>query len=101
MTLFGIPIHRAVGTAAGLGAVIAIPDVIGFTIGGCAVSGLPPFSLGYVNWLGFALIVPASMLAVPLGARIAHSMDPRPLRRAFAVLLGVTAARMLWDVVSL
>jgi len=101
MTLFNIPIHRAVGTAAGLGAVIAIPGVIGFTFGGWNVTGLPPFSLGYVNWLGFALIVPATVLAAPLGARLAHALDPRLLRGAFAFFLGMTALRMLWDVASL
>ena len=101
MTLLGIPIHRAIGSAAGLGVVIAVPGVIGFTVGGWNAANLPPFSLGYVNWLGFGLIVPGTLLAVPLGARIAHAMDPTPLRRAFAFFLGVTAARMLWDVVSL
>lgn len=101
MTLLGVPIHRAIGTAAGLGAVIAVPGVIGFTIGGWGTSGLPPFSVGYVNWLGFALIVPTTILTVPLGANIAHSLDPRPLRRAFAFFLAVTAIRMFWDVFSL
>ncbi len=100
MTLFGIPIHRAVGTAAGLGLIIAVPGVIGFMIGGIDATGLPPFSIGYVNWLGFALIVPTTVLSVPLGARLAHAMDPQPLRMAFAVFLGITAVRMFWDVFS-
>ena len=101
MTLFGVPIHRAVGTAAGLGTVIAVPGVIGFTIGGWNATGLPDFSAGYVNWLGFALIVPATVLAAPLGARLAHALNPQKLRRVFALFLGGTALRMLWDVVSL
>ena len=101
MTLFGVPIHRAVGTAAGLGMVIAIPGVIGFMVGGWNATGLPPASIGYVNWLGFLLIVPATVLAVPLGAHLAHSLDPQPLRRVFAAFLALTAARMLWDVFSL
>lgn len=101
MTLFGIPIHRAVGTAAGLGMVIAIPGVVGFVIGGLRMEPLPPFSLGYVNWLGFAVIVPATVLTVPLGARLAHALNPQPLRRVFALFLGVTALRMIWDVVTL
>jgi len=97
MTLFGVPIHRAVGTAAGLGMVIAIPGLIGFMIGGAGAAGLPPLSIGYVNWLGFALIVPTTILAVPLGAHLAHALNPRPLRKAFAFFLGITAVRMLWD----
>jgi len=101
MTWFGVPIHRAVGTAAGLGLVIAIPGVIGFMIGGSGAAGLPPLSIGYVNWLGFALIVPASMLAVPLGTRLAHALNPQPLRKVFALFLGLTAIRMFWDVLAL
>ncbi len=101
MTWFGVPIHRAVGTAAGLGMVIAIPGAIGFMIGGFGAAGLPPLSIGYVNWLGFALIVPATMLAVPLGTRLAHALDPRPLRKLFALFLGLTAIRMFWDVLGL
>ncbi len=98
MTLFGIPIHRAVGTAAGLGMVIAVPGVIGFMIGGTDATGLPPFSIGYVNWLGFGLIVPATILTVPLGTHLAHTLNPIPLRKTFAFFLGLTAFRMLWDV---
>ncbi len=101
MTWFGVPIHRAVGTAAGLGMVIAIPGAIGFMIGGFGAAGLPPLSIGYVNWLGFALIVPATILAVPLGTHLAHALNPRPLRKLFALFLGLTAIRMFWDVLGL
>ncbi len=101
MTLFGVPIHRAVGTAAGLGTVIAVPAAIGFMLGGRYAPGLPPFSIGYVNWLGFFLIVPTTILAVPLGARLSHALDPEPLRKVFALFLGITAVRMFWDVLVL
>lgn len=101
MTLFGIPIHRAVGTAAGLGTAIAIPAVIGFMLGGRGVTGMPPLSIGYVNWLGFGLIVPATILTVPLGARLAHALNPNPLRKVFAFFLGITAIRMFTDILTL
>lgn len=98
LTLFGLPIHRAVGTAAAFGTLVSVPATIGFVIGGMDVAGRPPFSLGYINLVGVLLIVPASVLAVPWGARLAHAMSQRSLRRAFALFLGVTAARMLRDV---
>lgn len=101
MTWRGVPIHRAVATAAGLGVIIAIPGATGFMIGGSGAAGLPPLSIGYVNWLGFGLIVPATMLAVPWGTRLAHALDPEPLRKAFALFLGLTAVRMFWDVLAL
>jgi uncharacterized membrane protein YfcA len=98
LNIFGVPIHRSVGTAAGFGLVIAIPGTIGFIVGGWNNPALPDFSLGFVNWLGFLLIVPATVLTVPTGARLAHSLSQTGLRRAFALFLGLTALRMFSDV---
>jgi len=100
LTLFGVPIHRAVGTSAGFGLVIAIPGTIGFIIAGWGKEGLPPYSLGYVSLLAFALIVPLTVLAAPWGAKLAHSLSQVALRRAFALFLGITSLRMLWDTIS-
>ncbi|MGI9290327.1 MAG: sulfite exporter TauE/SafE family protein, partial [Gammaproteobacteria bacterium] len=69
LNLCGVPIHRSVGTAAGFGLVIAIPGTLGFMVGGWDNPALPDFSLGFVNWLGFLLIVPMTVLTVPLGAK--------------------------------
>jgi uncharacterized membrane protein YfcA len=98
LNLFGVPIHRSVGTAAGFGLVIAIPGTLGFIVGGWNNPLLPDFSLGYVNWLGFLLIVPATVLTVPAGAKLAHSLSQTGLRRAFALFLGLTAIRMFTDI---
>jgi len=97
LTLFGTPIHRAVGTSAGFGLVIAIPGTIGFMIGGWGVDNLPPGSIGYVSLLGFAMIVPLTWLAVPWGAKLAHALSQQALRNAFAIFLGFTALRMLYE----
>lgn len=99
LTLLGVPIHRAVGTAAGLGVLIAVPGVLGLVLAGMGVPGRPPFCLGYVNAVGFALIVPATWLAAPLGARWAHAISRPALRRTFAFFLALTSARMMLDLV--
>ncbi|WP_238147219.1 sulfite exporter TauE/SafE family protein [Rhizorhabdus dicambivorans] len=49
MTMFGFPIHRAVGTASVFGAIISVPGTIGAILAGGAATNLPPASLGYVN----------------------------------------------------
>ena len=41
-----------------------------------------------------------SIFFAPLGAKIAHSMDTKPLKRIFACLLFVLASYMLWKAVS-
>ncbi|HTQ14198.1 MAG TPA: sulfite exporter TauE/SafE family protein [Rhizomicrobium sp.] len=97
MTLCGVPIHRAVGTASAFGVIISIPGTIGAIIGGWLAYGLPPWSLGYVNLLGLLLIAPASYLLAPVGAHFAHEMDRKRLRLLFAGFIAITAGRMIWD----
>ncbi len=91
----GATIRRAVGTAAAIGLIIAVPGAIGFAVTGSDVSGRPPLSVGYVNLLALACIVPASVAAAPLGARIAHSIDGGLLRKGFALFLLIVCGRMV------
>lgn len=100
LVLCNYPIRRAVGTSAAVGLIIAVPGTLGFIAGGWNVPFLTGFSLGYVSLLGLVLIAPASMLAAPFGARIAHAIDPRLLRKAFALFLALTSARMFYGVLT-
>ena len=94
MRLAGVPMHRAVGTAAAIGVLIAVPATLGYMISGQGVAARPPGTVGYVNIWGFAAIVSASLPAVPLGVRLAHRLDAAVLQRTFGVLLLVIAANM-------
>ena len=95
LTLYNVAVHRAVATAAGFGLIIAVPSVIGFVISGWAAPDRPPFTLGYVNVPAFAIIVPMTVLCAPYGVKLAHSLNPRPLKLLFAFFLFVTALNML------
>lgn len=98
LSLYNQPIHRAVGTAALLGFVIAVPATAGYMAAGWGEPGRPPWSLGYVNLLGVALIVPATILMAPLGAAAAHRLSRRWLSRLFGVFLVVTGIRLALEV---
>ena len=95
MTLFGRPIHRAVATAAGFGLIIAVPSVIGFLLTGHDVQGKPPFTVGYVNLVAFVIVVSMTLITAPWGVKLAHRMDPKPLKFAFAIFLILVALNML------
>lgn len=95
MSLYGVPIHRAVATAAGFGVIIAVPSVAGFLFGHVPAEMRPPLTVGFVNLPAFAIVIAMTMMTAPLGVRLAHSMDPRPLKRLFAVFIMVMAANML------
>ncbi len=96
MTLYGKNPREAVATSSGLGVLIAVPAVIGFVWAGWNDPLLPPFSLGYVNLLGMAMIVPATLVSTGWGAKLAHAIDARRLRQVFAVFLALTALRMFY-----
>ena len=94
MTLYGVPIHRAVATAAGFGVVIAVPSVIGFLI--VAPEGaMPPLTIGAVNLVAFGLVIAMTLITTPYGAALAHRLDPKPLKRVFGVFLVLVALNML------
>ena len=93
MSLYGVPIHRAVATAAGFGVIIAVPSVLGFLF--VRIEGAPPWSVGAVNLPAFGVIVAMTMMTTPLGVRLAHATDPKPLKRVFALFIGIVALNML------
>lgn len=96
LTLFNVPIHRAVGTAALLGLVISVPGTVGFIVAGWNDLRTPPGSLGYVSLIGFALIAPATVLTAPIGAKIAHSISEKKLSMLFGSFLVIAATRMFF-----
>ncbi len=100
MTINGLPIHRAVGTASSMGPIIALPAIVGFMLAGWSAPHLPPFSIGYVNLPAFAVIVPVSVLCAPLGVSIAHRFSRPMLRRVFSFFLIIVALKMGYAVLS-
>ena len=95
MSLRGINMREAVGTAAACGVPIAWAGAAGFMWAGHDQPGLPAWTIGYVSLSAFAGIALASTLTAPLGARLAHSLPPLVLKRSFAVLLTLIGLKML------
>lgn len=96
MLWHNVPLHRAIATSAAIGFPIAIAGATGYVVGGWGAGGLPGGSLGFVYLPALAGIVAGSVLTAPLGARTAHRLPVRPLKRIFALLLLVLALRMVW-----
>ena len=95
MTRCNVPIHNAVATGAAIGLPIALANTIGYVIAGWSQPAPLPGALGFLYLPALAVIATASMLTAPWGARVAHSLNVRQLRRIFAVMLFVLAADML------
>ncbi|GAB5436817.1 sulfite exporter TauE/SafE family protein [Falsiruegeria mediterranea] len=95
MSLYNTPIHRAVATAAGFGVIIAVPGVLGFLFIEIDPSQRPPLTVGAVNLVAFGIVICMTLITTPWGVKLAHAMDPKPLKRVFAVFLTLVALNML------
>ncbi|MBD8529742.1 MULTISPECIES: sulfite exporter TauE/SafE family protein [unclassified Massilia] len=96
MTWCGVRIHNAVATSAALGFPIALAGTLANVFYGWGELGLPDYSLGFIYLPALLIIVLASVVTAPLGARTAHRMPVRQLQKVFAVILYALAAYMFW-----
>ncbi|UWQ34420.1 sulfite exporter TauE/SafE family protein [Leisingera sp. M527] len=95
MTLHGVAVHRAVATAAGFGVIIAVPSVAGFLLLDLDPATRPPFTVGAVNLAAFFIVIAMTLITAPWGVKLAHAMDPKPLKRVFGAFLVLVGLNML------
>lgn len=98
LNAFGMAMHRAVGTSAALGFLLAVPGTIGFIFAGWNSPDLPPLSFGFLSLPAILTLAPLTVLCAPIGARIAHGLDQKKLKRVFAIFLMIVGVKMLWSV---
>jgi uncharacterized membrane protein YfcA len=96
LTLYGRPMHQAVGTSAGVGVPITIAGAIGYMLAGWPhMTQLPPLSIGFVSLIGFVLMAPVSSYTTSYGVRLAHWLPRRKLEIAFGIFLILVALRFV------
>ncbi len=100
MVYCNVVIHHAVGTSAALGFPIAVAGTVGYIVSGLKTPGLPEYSLGYVYLPAFIGVVAISFLMAPVGARLAHKLPVKQLKRAFGGFLALLASKMLHGLLS-
>jgi uncharacterized membrane protein YfcA len=69
--------------------------VIGFLLSGRGAQDLPPFTVGLVNVPAFLIVIGVTLVTTTWGVRLAHWMNPRPLKLAFAGFIMLMALNML------
>jgi uncharacterized protein len=98
LTAFNYPVHKAVGTAAAVGLLIAFPGALSLLIIGQTTADAPPLTYGLVSLLACFFLVPLTVFFAPVGARVSAYLDAKLLKRIFAVSLIITGLRMLYQV---
>jgi uncharacterized membrane protein YfcA len=94
LTWCNVSTHRAIGTVAALAFPLALAGSIGYAAAGWDIPGRPAWSIGFVYLPALVGISASSMLLAPFGARLAHRMPARRLRRIFAVVLLAMGAKV-------
>ncbi|WP_119418704.1 sulfite exporter TauE/SafE family protein [Desertibaculum subflavum] len=96
LTFYGVPLRRSVGAASVLAAMVATVAMAGFIAAGWSAPAAAAGALGYVEILPAAILTVGALALAPIGARLANHLPVRRLQVAFALILVVVAARMLW-----
>lgn len=96
MTWCNVKIHNAVATSAALGFPIALAGTLSNIYFGMKAPDLPASSLGFIYLPALLVISLASVSTAPLGAKTAHSLPVKSLKKVFAVVLYSLASYMLY-----
>lgn len=100
LTSFNVAAHRAVGTTAVFGLLIALPGVITLLAFGGSRIDAPIGTVGLVNLPAFLLIIPLTIYFAPIGAKLGAKLSSKQLKKVFSVVLFITGIRMLLEVVN-
>ena len=102
MRTFGYDIRKSIGTAAAVGFLIAVTGTTTMIIGGNIIDNVnTPYSVGYINLLGFAVFVPVTMVMARIGAKVVYKIDKKLLSRIFGCFLLIVSARSFFEYFSI
>jgi len=102
MRTFGYDIRKSIGTAAAVGFLISVSATITMITGGELIDNVnTPYSVGYINLLGFIVFVPITMIMARLGAKAVYKIDKKLLSKIFGTFLLIVSIRSLIEYLSI
>ena len=102
MRTFGYDIRKSIGTAAAVGFLIAVSGTVTMITGGKIIDNVnTPYSVGYINLLGFAVFVPVTMVMARIGAKVVHKIDKKLLSKIFGIFLILVSIRSFIEYLSI
>lgn len=87
--------HKAVGSSTAMMIFTALAGTAAYVFNGLGESGLPEYSVGYVNLLQWALLVATSVPMAQVGALFAHRVPAKKLRMLFIVVMVYMGLKMV------
>ena len=102
MRTFGYDIRKSIGTAAAVGFLIALSGTITMISGGKIIDNInTPFSIGYINLLGFIVFVPVTTIMARIGAKAVYKIDKKLLSKIFGTFLVLVSIRSFFEYLSI
>ncbi len=102
MRTFGYDIRKSIGTAAAIGFLISVSGTTTMILGGKIINNInTPFSVGYINLLGFIVFVPVTMIMARLGAKAVYKINKRLLSKIFGTFLIIVSIRSFMEYLSI
>ena len=81
---------------------IAVFGTFTMITGGKIVDNInTPYSLGYVNLLGFLVFVPVTMIMARVGAKAVYKIDKNILSKIFGIFLIIVSIRSFFEYLSI
>jgi uncharacterized membrane protein YfcA len=87
--------HQAVGTSTALMAFASLGGILSYLFNGLNVTGLPSYSVGYVNFLQWILLSGTSVPMAQVGARVAHRIPAKQLKYIFIAVMIYMGLKMI------
>ena len=102
MRTFGYDIRKSIGTAAAVGFLIAVSGTITMITGGKIIDNInTPFSVGYINLLGFIVFVPVTMIMARIGAKAVYKINKKLLSKIFGTFLILVSIRSFFEYLTI
>ena len=102
MRTFGYDIRKSIGTASAVGFLIAVSGTITMITGGKIINNVnTPFSIGYINLLGFIVFVPVTMLMARIGAKAVYKINKKLLSKIFGIFLIIVSLRSFLEYLNI
>ena len=102
MRTFGYDIRKSIGTAAAVGFLIAATGTVTMITGGKIINNVnTPYSIGYINLLGFIVFVPVTMIMARIGAKAVYKINKKLLSKIFGTFLILVSIRSFFEYLSI
>ena len=97
MYLLHVDIRRAAATSLAIILFAAASSATTYAVSGAHITGMPPYSLGYIHIGAGIPILIASLIAVRLGTKVNQATNVKALRYIFAAFFLVMGVSFIWE----